>query len=133
VGTVSAGGCATFIVHARSAWLKGLSPKENREVPPLHYDWVYRLKKDFPQLTIVYGLPHKCKRLIDVLAFWGAPAVVYPASRVDSAVVRADMESASLMRQSLQAAGKLPEKLSASIGVGCTRLAMMVDQSRRNA
>lgn len=52
VGTVSAGGCATFIVHARSAWLKGLSPKENREVPPLHYDWVYRLKKDFPQLTI---------------------------------------------------------------------------------
>jgi hypothetical protein len=43
------------------------------------------------------------------------------------------MESASLMRQSLQAAGKLPEKLSASIGVGCTRLAMMVDQSRRNA
>ena len=52
VGTVSQAGCHTFIVHARSAWLKGLSPKENREVPPLNYDWVYRLKNDFPTLTI---------------------------------------------------------------------------------
>jgi tRNA-dihydrouridine synthase A len=42
-----------FIVHARSAWLQGLSPKENREVPPLRYEWVYRLKRDFPDLTIV--------------------------------------------------------------------------------
>jgi tRNA-dihydrouridine synthase A len=41
-----------FIVHARNAWLKGLSPKENREVPPLRYDVVYQLKKDFPTLTI---------------------------------------------------------------------------------
>ena len=52
VGTVSQAGCRTFIVHARNAWLKGLSPKENREVPPLRYDMVYRLKKDFPELTI---------------------------------------------------------------------------------
>ena len=52
VGTVSHAGCRTFIVHARNAWLKGLSPKENREVPPLRYDMVYRLKKDFPELTI---------------------------------------------------------------------------------
>jgi hypothetical protein len=69
-------------------------------------------------LTVVYGLPHKHKRQIDVLAMWEAPAVVYPASDVDSVVVRADMESASPMRQSLQAAGKLPEELSASVGVG---------------
>ena len=53
VGTVAAGGCEVFIVHARNAWLKGLSPKENREVPPLRHDWVYRLKADFPELTIV--------------------------------------------------------------------------------
>lgn len=53
VGTVAGGGCEVFLVHARKAWLQGLSPKENREVPPLNYPWVYRLKQDFPQLTIV--------------------------------------------------------------------------------
>ncbi|HEX5285971.1 MAG TPA: tRNA dihydrouridine(20/20a) synthase DusA [Polaromonas sp.] len=52
VGTVSEAGCKTFIVHARNAWLKGLSPKENREVPPLRYEFVYRLKQDFPHLII---------------------------------------------------------------------------------
>ena len=52
VGTVSEAGCNTFIVHARSAWLKGLSPKENREVPPLRYALVNQLKQEFPQLTI---------------------------------------------------------------------------------
>ena len=46
-------GCTTFIVHARKAWLQGLSPKENREIPPLHYDWVYRLKQERPELEIV--------------------------------------------------------------------------------
>ena len=53
VGTVSQAGCGTFIVHARNAVLKGLSPKENREIPPLKYDYVYRLKQDFPKLEIV--------------------------------------------------------------------------------
>jgi tRNA-dihydrouridine synthase A len=54
VGTVAErGGCSVFIVHARNAWLKGLSPKENRELPPLRYEFVYRLKRDFPALTIV--------------------------------------------------------------------------------
>jgi len=53
VGTVAAAGCRVFIVHARNAWLKGLSPKENREVPPLRHEFVYRLKRDFPALTIV--------------------------------------------------------------------------------
>ena len=52
VGTLSEAGCQVFIVHARNAWLKGLSPKENREVPPLRYDLVHRLKAEFPQLTI---------------------------------------------------------------------------------
>jgi tRNA-dihydrouridine synthase A len=53
VGTVSEAGCQTFIVHARNAWLKGLSPKANREVPPLRYEVVHQLKKDFPHLNIV--------------------------------------------------------------------------------
>ena len=53
VGIVSDAGCRTFIAHARIAVLKGLSPKENREVPPLQYDFVYRLKRDFPALEIV--------------------------------------------------------------------------------
>ncbi len=52
VGTVSEAGCRTFIVHARNAWLKGLSPKANREVPPLRYEVVHQLKKDFPHLCI---------------------------------------------------------------------------------
>ena len=53
VGTVAESGSQVFIAHARNAWLKGLSPKENREVPPLKYEWVYQLKRDFPKLTIV--------------------------------------------------------------------------------
>ena len=53
VGTVAQGGCSVFIVHARKAWLSGLSPKENREIPPLNYPWVYQLKKDFPSLTVI--------------------------------------------------------------------------------
>lgn len=53
VSTIAKTGCSTFIVHARKAWLKGLSPKENREVPPLQYDKVYQLKQDFPQLNII--------------------------------------------------------------------------------
>jgi tRNA-dihydrouridine synthase A len=53
VGTLAQAGCHTFIVHARNAWLKGLSPKENREVPPLRYDLVFRLKREFPELEIV--------------------------------------------------------------------------------
>ena len=54
IGTVAErSGCNVFIVHARNAWLKGLSPKENRELPPLRYDFVRRLKLAFPQLTIV--------------------------------------------------------------------------------
>ncbi|MEM7748964.1 MAG: tRNA dihydrouridine(20/20a) synthase DusA, partial [Pseudomonadota bacterium] len=53
IDVVAATGCQVFIVHARKAWLKGLSPKENREIPPLDYDRVYRLKASRPDLTIV--------------------------------------------------------------------------------
>jgi tRNA-dihydrouridine synthase A len=53
VDIVSRAGCTTFFVHARNAILKGLSPKENREIPPLKYEYVHRLKRDFPHLEIV--------------------------------------------------------------------------------
>ena len=53
VGTVAEAGCEVFIVHARNAWLDGLSPKDNRDIPPLRYGTVHRLKRDFPYLTIV--------------------------------------------------------------------------------
>nr|WP_081986450.1 tRNA dihydrouridine(20/20a) synthase DusA [Chitinibacter sp. ZOR0017] len=53
IGEIAAAGCSTFIVHARNAILKGLSPKENREIPPLKYDYVYQLKRDFPALEIL--------------------------------------------------------------------------------
>ncbi len=53
IGTVAAAGCKTFIIHARKAWLKGLSPRQNRSVPPLRYDLVYQLKRDFPHLELI--------------------------------------------------------------------------------
>ncbi|SJM91979.1 tRNA dihydrouridine(20/20a) synthase DusA [Crenothrix polyspora] len=53
VATLTQAGCATFIIHARKAWLSGLSPKQNREVPPLRYDIVYQLKTDFPDAEII--------------------------------------------------------------------------------
>jgi tRNA-dihydrouridine synthase A len=53
VDTVAGAGCGMFVVHARKAWLSGLSPKENREIPPLRYDWVWRLKRERPDLRVL--------------------------------------------------------------------------------
>ena len=53
IDTIAEAGCRLFVVHARNAWLKGLSPKENREVPPLRYDWAYRLKRERPDLQVI--------------------------------------------------------------------------------
>lgn len=53
ISTVAQAGCERFIVHARKAWLQGLSPRENRDIPPLRYDLVYQLKQDFPALQII--------------------------------------------------------------------------------
>ncbi len=53
VSTVASAGCDTFVIHARKAWLQGLSPKQNREIPPLRYDVAYQLKRDFPRLSII--------------------------------------------------------------------------------
>jgi tRNA-dihydrouridine synthase A len=53
IRVIAAAGCNTFIVHARKAWLSGLSPKENRDIPPLRYDVVRQIKQDFPELTVI--------------------------------------------------------------------------------
>src|ERR1700730_5366088 len=53
VGTIADAGCNVFVVHARNAILKGLSPKQNREIPPLRYDYAYQLKRDFPDLEFI--------------------------------------------------------------------------------
>ena len=66
VGTVAQAGCVTFIVHARNAILKGLSPKQNREIPPLKYDFAYRLKSDFPHLEIILNGGVKTSAEMDV-------------------------------------------------------------------
>jgi tRNA-dihydrouridine synthase A len=52
VESVASGGCDVFIFHARKAWLQGLSPKENREIPPLRYEFVYQIKRDYPKLHV---------------------------------------------------------------------------------
>lgn len=64
IATVAKAGCKVFIIHARKAWLTSLSPKENREIPPLRYDIVHQIKHDFPHLTIV--LNGGIKTLADV-------------------------------------------------------------------
>lgn len=53
IDSVAGAGCRTFIIHARKAWLQGLSPKQNREIPPLRHDIVHRIKAEYPHLTIV--------------------------------------------------------------------------------
>ncbi|WP_373888322.1 tRNA dihydrouridine(20/20a) synthase DusA [Massilia sp. YMA4] len=65
VGQVADAGCRTFIVHARNAILKGLSPKENREIPPLKYEYAYRLKRDFPDFEILINGGIKTEAEID--------------------------------------------------------------------
>ncbi len=65
VGKVADAGCSTFIVHARNAILKGLSPKENREIPPLKYEYAYRLKRDFPEFEILINGGIKTEAEID--------------------------------------------------------------------
>lgn len=70
IATVAKAGCNVFIVHARKAWLNGLSPKKNREIPPLRYDVVKQLKHDFPELTIIVnGGIKTCDEIAEHLQF----------------------------------------------------------------
>lgn len=72
INTVSGNGeCEMFIIHARKAWLSGLSPKENREIPPLDYPRVYQLKRDFPHLTMaINGGIKSLKRQNCICSIW---------------------------------------------------------------
>jgi tRNA-dihydrouridine synthase A len=99
VGTLSRAGCRTFIVHARNAVLKGLSPKQNREVPPLKYHYVYALKRDFPDLEIVLNggiasradIQRELERVDGVMlgrAAYHDPWVLADAHKTRAAVVR---------------------------------------------
>ena len=98
VTTIYEAGCRTFIIHSRKAWLQGLSPKENREVPPLSYETVYQLKADLPQLEIVIngGISNleECKthlQTVDgVMIGREAYSNTYMLSEVDQALFGAD-------------------------------------------
>ena len=123
VGTVAQGGCTVFVVHARNAWLQGLSPKDNRTIPPLRYEFVYRLKQDFPDFTIVLNggvkgddeiarhLEHVDGVMIGreayhdpwCMADWDARFLGRPAPGVDRAEVEARMVA---YLQRLQQAGQ---------------------------
>ena len=103
VGKVAEAGCRTFIVHARNAVLKGLSPKENREVPPLKYGYVYRLKRDFPALEIVINggivskkeIPEQLEHVDGVMlgrAAYHDPWVLADAGKTRAGVARAMIE-----------------------------------------
>ncbi len=68
ISTIANAGCQTFIIHARKAWLNGLSPKQNREIPPLRYDVVKQIKQDFPELTIIVnGGIKSCDEITELL------------------------------------------------------------------
>jgi tRNA-dihydrouridine synthase A len=76
VGTLAEAGCEVFIVHARNAWLQGLSPKDNREIPPLRYEFVRRLKRELPGLTFVIngGLKSDAEIASQLVSLPTAPA-----------------------------------------------------------
>ncbi len=123
VGTVARAGCEVFIVHARNAWLSGLSPKENREIPPLRHAMVHRLKRDFPALTIVLNGGVKTNAQIEeqlavvdgvmigreayhhpwLMTDWDARFFAQPDEPLDRAAVEAAMVE---YLQSLVAAGE---------------------------
>ena len=99
IETVANAGCRIFIVHARKAWLQGLSPKENRDVPPLDYERVYRLKAAFPELTIAIngGIATLEEALVHLEAVDGvmlgraaykSPAILADVDRLCSAMRR---------------------------------------------
>jgi tRNA-dihydrouridine synthase A len=108
VETVSKAGCTTFIAHARNAVLKGLSPKENREVPPLKYEYVFRLKRDFPDLEFVLNGGITQNKEVDGVdgimlgrAAYHDPWVMADEGKTRADVVRA-MHSYALKQSSLR-------------------------------
>lgn len=110
VDTVASAGCGTFVVHARNAWLKGLSPKENRDVPPLRYDWAHRLKHERPDLTIILNggiadedVAHAQRAQVDgVMLGRAAYHDPYLLHRLDVAWFGGQLQSRETLLQALQ-------------------------------
>jgi tRNA-dihydrouridine synthase A len=86
IAIVAKAGCQVFIIHARKAWLNGLSPKQNRDIPPLRYDIVQRIKQDFPELTIIVnGGIKSCDDIEKLLPF--ATAVGFCKKSIDGVMI----------------------------------------------
>jgi tRNA-dihydrouridine synthase A len=96
VETVTAAGCTSFTIHARKAWLKGLSPKENREIPPLHYERVHMLKAQFPHLEFILNGGVTCLRtgLEHLSSAHGAPldGIMVGRAAYDTPYILADVD-----------------------------------------
>ena len=128
VDIVAAAGCKTFIVHARKAWLDGLSPKENREIPPLDYDRVYRLKARRPELEIIINggigsleaAGRHLERLDGVMLGRAAYQTPYTLSEVDTRCFGA--VEAPLTRR--EAVGRFAAYIEARLGEGVPLHAM---------
>jgi tRNA-dihydrouridine synthase A len=109
VAQVVESGCRVFHIHARKALLAGLSPKENREIPPLNYKWVYRLKKDFPMCTVVINggvnsvcqLPEHLQRVDGVMIGRHAYRNPYDLSHFENIIFDQDANAATLTRKDI--------------------------------
>ena len=121
VETVAGAGCRIFIVHARKAWLQGLSPKENRDVPPLDYGRVYRLKAAFPELTIVIngGIATLEEALVHLEAVDGVmlgraayktPAILADVDRLFHGVDTPPLDAAAVLERMLAYAARELER-----------------------
>ena len=121
VETVASAGCRIFIVHARKAWLAGLSPKENRDVPPLDYGRVYRLKAAFPELTIVFngGIATLDEALVHLEAVDGVmlgraayktPAILADADRLLYGADTPPLDAAAVLERMLAYAARELER-----------------------
>jgi tRNA-dihydrouridine synthase A len=123
VATVADSGCRTFIVHARKAWLRGLSPKQNRDIPPLQYDTVFLLKQEFPELEFVIngGIESVCQSLpllqhVDGVML-GRAAYQNPGclAQVDPRLFGTEAPSAS----QLEVVERMLPYIEAQLGKGC--------------
>jgi tRNA-dihydrouridine synthase A len=121
VETVAGAGCRIFIVHARKAWLAGLSPKENRDIPPLDYGRVYRLKAAFPELTIVIngGIATLEEALVHLEAVDGVmlgraayktPAILADVDRLLHGVETPPLDAAAVLERMLAYAARELER-----------------------
>ena len=126
VDTVASAGCSTFIVHARKAWLQGLSPKQNREIPPLRYELVHQLKRDRPNLEIIIngGLTslEACAEQLNHVdgVMVGREAYHNPAwlAQVDPVLYHSDQAAADILAVYEQYVAYCQQQLSEGVRLG---------------